>query len=71
MIRAAFLALLALIATTAAAAAQSTPPVERHPGLRVEQVSLRAADGVMLRALVTRPKATNQKLPAILFVQWL
>jgi len=46
-------------------------PFETHPGLDTIPGSLKARDGTRLRTIVTRPRGTRQRLPAILFVQWL
>ena len=46
-------------------------PFETHPGLDTIPGTLRTRDGTRLRTLVTRPAGSRQRLPAILFVQWL
>jgi dienelactone hydrolase len=46
-------------------------PLESLPGIDTEYGVLRAADGVRLRTIVTRPTGTSGRLPAVLFVQWL
>jgi pimeloyl-ACP methyl ester carboxylesterase len=46
-------------------------PFETHPGLDTIPGILRTRDGTRLRTIVTRPRGTRQRLPAILFVQWL
>ena len=51
--------------------ADSTP-TEEHSGIEVSYGILPMRDGVKLRTIVTKPaRAASEKLPAILFVQWL
>jgi dienelactone hydrolase/glyoxylase-like metal-dependent hydrolase (beta-lactamase superfamily II) len=59
-----FVALLALACPPAQAA-------ETHPGLDTEYGELLPGDGAWLRTIVTRPKNSTGRLPAVLFVQWL
>jgi len=49
------------------------PPTatEVHPGVAVEPLVLTAEDGTRLRAVVTKPRGAQGRLPAILFVPWL
>ena len=44
---------------------------ETHPGLETIPGTLRTKDGARLRTIVTRPAGTRQRLPGVLFVQWL
>ena len=44
---------------------------ETHPGLDTEYGELLPGDGSRLRTIVTRPKNSTGRLPAVLFVQWL
>jgi glyoxylase-like metal-dependent hydrolase (beta-lactamase superfamily II)/dienelactone hydrolase len=44
---------------------------ETHPGLDTEYGELLPGDGARLRTIVTRPKNTTGRLPAVLFIQWL
>src|SRR4029453_5827414 len=44
---------------------------ETHPGLDTEYGELLPGDGARLRTIVTRPKNSTGRLPAVLFVQWL
>jgi dienelactone hydrolase len=46
-------------------------PYETHPGLDTIPGTLRTKDGTRLRTIVTRPTGARERLPAILFVQWL
>ena len=46
-------------------------PLESLPGIDTEYGDLRAADGALLRTLVTRPQGRSGRLPAVLFIQWL
>lgn len=58
----------------AALAALAGPPAraaETHPGLDTEYGELLPGDGARLRTIVTRPKNSTGRLPAVLFVQWL
>ena len=60
-----------LLVTGTARSAEGTP-TEEHPGIEVSYETLTLRDGVKLRTIVTKPAgAKNEKLPAILFVQWL
>ncbi len=60
-----------LLATGTARSAEETP-TEEHPGIEVSYGTLKLRDGVKLRTIVTKPAGTeHEKLPAILFVQWL
>lgn len=62
--------LLFLLGVASAAAAQSIPTAqEAHPGLKVEPLVLTAGDGTRLRAVVTKPAAAKERLPAVLYVQ--
>ena len=54
--------------------ALAVPPAqaaETHPGLDTEYGELLPGDGSRLRTIVTRPKNSTGRLPAVLFVQWL
>ena len=57
--------------TTGDLARKGGRPFETHPGLDTIPGTLRTKDGTRLRTIVTRPAGTTQRLPAILFVQWL
>jgi len=57
-------ALVALIVPASQAA-------ETHPGLDTEYGELLPGDGARLRTIVTRPKNSTGRLPAVLFVEWL
>jgi dienelactone hydrolase len=46
-------------------------PLESLSGLDTEYGDLRAADGALLRTLVTRPQGKSGRLPAVLYIQWL
>ena len=46
-------------------------PFESHPGLETIPGTLRVKDGTRLRTIVTRPSGSRQRLPGLLFVQWL
>lgn len=46
-------------------------PLESLPGVDTEYGDLRAADGALLRTVVTRPQGKNGRLPAVLYIQWL
>jgi dienelactone hydrolase len=46
-------------------------PLESLPRIDTEYGDLRAADGALLRTLVTRPQGRNGRLPAVLYIQWL
>ena len=61
------LGLAALVALTVPAAQAA----ETHPGLDTEYGELLPGDGARLRTIVTRPKNSAGRLPAVLFVQWL
>lgn len=61
--------LLGTLAATTTIARDAASGMERHPGLEVEPVALRAPDGAALRAVVTRPAAARGRLPAVLYLQ--
>lgn len=61
------LCLVALLALTVSPAQAA----ETHPGLDTEYGELLPGDGARLRTIVTRPKNSTGRLPAVLFVQWL
>jgi dienelactone hydrolase len=44
---------------------------EVHPGLETEYGELLPGDGARLRTIVTKPRQSTGRLPAVLFVQWL
>ena len=46
-------------------------PFETHPGLDTIPGALETRDGARLRTLITRPSGARERLPALLFVQWL
>ena len=46
-------------------------PLESLPGVDAEYGALSAADGALLRTIVTRPQGRSGRLPAVLYVQWL
>jgi dienelactone hydrolase len=46
-------------------------PFETHPGLDTIAGTLETRDGTRLRTITTKPAGSTQRLPAILFVQWL
>jgi dienelactone hydrolase len=48
-----------------------TQAAETHPGIDTEYGELLPGDGSRLRTIVTRPKNSSGRLPAVLFVQWL
>lgn len=48
---------------------KSTAPPEATPGLQTEYGIVRAANGSQLRAILTRPEDSRDKLPAVFFVQ--
>jgi dienelactone hydrolase/glyoxylase-like metal-dependent hydrolase (beta-lactamase superfamily II) len=54
-----------------AALAGPAQAAETHPGLDTEYGELLPGDGARLRTIVTRPKNSTERLPAVLFVQWL
>ncbi len=64
-------ALLALALAAPAGAATVPTAAEVHPGLLVEPIVLAAPDGARLQAVVTKPDGARERLPAILYVQWL
>src|ERR1700741_3962372 len=48
-----------------------TQAAETHPDIDTEYGELLPGDGSRLRTIVTRPKNSSGRLPAVLFVQWL
>lgn len=69
MIRSALAALVLALAAAPAAAQVIPTAAERHPGLTVEPLAVRAADGTRLRAIVTKPAGARGRLPAVLYLQ--
>ncbi|HKQ16450.1 MAG TPA: alpha/beta fold hydrolase [Steroidobacteraceae bacterium] len=62
-----------ILCLTALAALAGSPAqaAETYPGLDTEYGELLPGDGARLRTIVTRPKNSTGRLPAVLFVQWL
>lgn len=65
-----FLAVIPAPSAATLARLNGRPP-ESHPGIVTEYGTLVAADGTLLRTVITRPQTTTDKLPALLFLQWL
>jgi len=59
------------LAALAALLGASAQAAETHPGLDTEYGELLPGDGARLRTIVTRPKNSTGRLPAVLFIQWL
>lgn len=60
------------LCTGSAAYPAAGTALEEHPGIETTYGTLTLRDGVALRTIVTKPaSAKDEKLPAILFVQWL
>jgi len=59
------------LAALVALAVPQARAAETHPGLDTEYGELLPGDGSRLRTIVTRPKNSTGRLPAVLFVQWL
>ena len=56
------------LAQTHAMAAEAR---ESHPDIDISYGTLTLRDGVKLQTIVTKPAAARERLPAVLFVQWL
>ena len=61
----------AVVPATGGLARKDAKPLEVIDGVSSDYGSMRTQDGLRLRTIVTKPTGVQEKLPAILFVQWL